>query len=287
MDERLPLTLRGRVVEPADFPAVMGVLNVTPDSFSDGGFTYTVDTAYRHALRMIDDGAEIIDIGPESTRPGSRGIDPEEQVRRAIPVIEKVREHNQETTISIDTRRAIVARAALAAGADWINDTGALRDDPDVVRVAAEQGASVVLMHRRGMPLDMQQGGGPQYDDVIGEISDFLVERAEFALTHGVRRDRIVIDPGIGFGKRAAHNLAILKHLGRFVQLGYPVLVGASRKTFIGDITGVPVPAGRVGGSVASAVLACFAGAAVVRVHDVGPTVQAVRMARAVQSYNG
>jgi dihydropteroate synthase len=282
MDPSLPLTLRDRVVAPAEFPVVMGILNVTPDSFSDGGFNFNVEAAYRHALRMIDAGAEIIDVGPESTRPGARSIDPEEQVRRAIPVIERIRNRNTWTTISIDTRSAAVARAAIAVGADWINDTAALRDDPDMVRVAAERGASIVLMHRRGTPLDMQQGGGPQYDDLIQEIADFLAERAAFAFSHGVRRDGILIDPGIGFGKRVEHNVAILKHLNRFVQIGYPVLIGASRKGFIGEITEEPAPAARLGGSVACAVLASFAGAAVVRAHDVGATLQAIRVARAV-----
>lgn len=277
------LTLRDRVVSPDGWPVVMGILNVTPDSFSDGGVAFGPEDAHRRVLRMIDEGADIIDVGPESTRPGSRGVDPQEQIRRAVPVIERIRKSNSWTTISIDTRYAAVAKAAIEAGADWVNDTAALRDDSALVEVIAKHGASVVLMHRRGTPLDMQQSGGPRYENVIDEISEFLAERAAFATNNGISCERILLDPGIGFGKRVEHNIAILKHLSRFVELGFPILIGASRKGFIGEITREAAPSLRIGGSIGCAVLATLAGAAVVRAHDVGPTVQAVKVARAVQ----
>ena len=187
---------------PPSPPLVMGILNVTPDSFSDGGDYFTRDAAVAHALNMIAEGADIVDIGGESTRPGAVPTPAEEQMRRAIPVIRAIRLRNSDIAISIDTRAAAVARAAVDAGADIINDVSALRDDPDMADVVAASGAAVVLMHRRGTSGDMQDGGGPLYDDVIAEISAFLQQRRDFAAGRGIDRSRIILDPGLGFGKR-------------------------------------------------------------------------------------
>ncbi len=268
---------------PPSPPLVMGILNVTPDSFSDGGDYFTHDAAVGHALNMIAEGADIIDVGGESTRPGAEPTPAEEQMRRAIPVIRAIRTRNSDVAISIDTRAAAVARAAVDAGADIINDVSALRDDPDMVDVVAASGAAVVLMHRRGTSRDMQNGGGPHYDDVIAEITAFLQQRRDFAAGRGIDRSRIILDPGLGFGKRIEHNLSILRHLDRFVALGQPVLVGASRKRFLGSVLDVDEPRQRLAGSLACAVIAALAGAAVLRVHDVLDTVEAVRLCSAVR----
>ena len=260
----------------------MGILNVTPDSFSDGGDYFTRDAAIAHALNMIAEGADIIDIGGESTRPGAEPTPAEEQMRRAIPVILAIRMRNSDIAISIDTRAAAVARAAVDAGADIINDVSALRDDPDMADVVAASGAAVVLMHRRGTSADMQDGGGPHYDDVIAEITAFLQQRRDFAAGRGIDRSRIILDPGLGFGKRVEHNLTILRHLDRLVALEQPVLVGASRKRFLGSVLGVDEPKQRLAGSLACAVIAALAGAAILRVHDVRATVDAVQLCSAV-----
>ena len=260
----------------------MGILNVTPDSFSDGGDYFTHDAAVGHALNMIAEGADIIDLGGESTRPGAEPTPAEEQMRRAIPVIREIRTRNSDVAISIDTRAAAVARAAVDAGADIINDVSALRDDPDMADVVAASGAAIVLMHRRGTSRDMQNGGGSHYDDVIAEITAFLQQQRDFAAGRGIDRSRIILDPGLGFGKRVEHNLTILRHLDRFVALEQPVLVGASRKRFLGSVLGVDEPKQRLAGSLACAVIAALAGAAILRVHDVRATVNAVRLCSAV-----
>jgi len=267
---------------PPSPPLVMGILNVTPDSFSDGGDHFSHDAAVGHALNMIAEGADIIDIGGESTRPGAEPTPAEEQIRRAIPVIRAIRTRNSDIAISIDTRAAAVARAAVDAGADIINDVSALRDDPDMADVVAASGAAIVLMHRRGTSRDMQNGGGSHYDDVIAEITAFLQQRRDFAAGRGIDRSRIILDPGLGFGKRVEHNLTILRHLDRFVALEQPVLVGASRKRFLGSVLGVDEPKQRLAGSLACAVIAALAGAAILRVHDVLDTVEAVRLCSAV-----
>ena len=278
----MQLDLRDRIVEPSYWPVVMGVLNVTPDSFSDGGRFVESDDAVTAALRMIADGAAIVDVGPESTRPGSSSVSVDEQISRAIPVIERIRTQDAAITVSIDTTSAKVARAAIDAGADMINDTSALRDDPAMAEVAARTGALLCLMHRRGMPAEMQLGGGPVYGDVIAEILAFLKERVELAAEAGIARERILIDPGIGFGKRTEDNLAIMKNINRFVELGHPVLIGASRKRFIGEVLGVDDPCDREAGSMTCAVLAAQAGAAIARVHDVRATVEAIRLHKAI-----
>lgn len=257
---------------------IMGVLNCTPDSFSDGGRFLATDAAVEHARQMIVDGADIVDVGGESTRPGALPVDPDEQIGRTASVIKRLREF-WDGPISIDTTNAAVARAAIAAGANWINDISAFRDDPEMATVAANTGSVVVLMHMRGTPRTMQ--AAPEYSDAVTEIRDFLAERAAWAVRAGVRPDRIVIDPGIGFGKRQEDNLAILGNLPRFVELGYPVLVGASRKSFIGKITGDD-PGARLEGSLASAVWAALNGAKIIRVHDVASTRRALAVAEAI-----
>jgi len=261
----------------------MGILNVTPDSFSDGGHHFTHDAAVEHALKMIAEGAAIVDIGGESTRPGAEPTPAEEQIRRTIPVVRSIRKRNPDIAISMDTRSAAVARAALDAGADIINDVSALRDDPDMADVVAASGAAVVLMHRHGNSENMQDGGGPHYHDVIAEIAVFLRQRRDFATGSGIDRSRIILDPGLGFGKRVEHNLSILRHLDRFVALEQPVLIGASRKRFLGSVLGADEPKQRLAGSLACAVMAALAGAAILRVHDVRATVDAVRLCSAVK----
>ncbi len=260
----------------------MGILNVTPDSFSDGGDHFAHQDAVAHGLRMIAEGADITDVGGESTRPGADPTSPEEQLRRTIPVIRVLRQHNPDIIISIDTRSAAVARSALEAGADMVNDVAALQDDPDMAGVIAASSAAVVLMHRRGTSADMQVDGGPHYDDVIAEISEFLRERRDFAVRSGIDRSRIIFDPGLGFGKRVEHNLTILRHLDQLVALGQPLLIGASRKRFIGSVLGEDDPRRRLAGSLACAVQAALEGASILRVHDVRPTVEAIRLIFAV-----
>lgn len=278
----MQLAFRDQIVEPSDWPVVMGVLNVTPDSFSDGGRFESSGDAVSAAMGMIADGAAIVDVGPESTRPGSSSVSDDEQISRAVPVIERIRSEDAAITISIDTTSARVARAAIDAGADMINDTSALRDDPEMAEVAARSGTLLCLMHRRGVPEDMQRGGGPVYADVIAEILAFLKERVELAADAGIARERIVIDPGIGFGKRTEDNLVIMKNINRFVEAGYPVMIGASRKRFIGEVLGVDDPSDREAGSLTCAVLAAQAGAAIVRVHDVRATVEAIYLQKAI-----
>lgn len=278
------LTLRERTVEPAEVPVVMGVLNVTPDSFSDGGEFNCVERAVTRAREMIAEGAQIIDVGPESTRPGAPPVPVEDQIARAVPVIEALRSSDAQIAISIDTRSARVAEAALTAGADIINDVSALRDDPGMAELAVRAGCSVILMHMRGTPADMQQGGGPAYADVVEEVCSFLAERVRFARAQGIDPTRIIVDPGLGFGKRLEHNLALVKHLARVVELGYPVLLGASRKTFIGKLLGIEAPKERKAGSLTCALLGALAGVTIIRVHDVRATVEALRMLAAVRA---
>ena len=261
----------------------MGILNVTPDSFSDGGDYFDLDAAIARAQAMIAEGADIVDVGGESTRPGAEPTPEDEQLRRTIPVISAIRGRDPNVAISIDTRSAAVAQAALDAGADIVNDVSALRDDPDMAGVVAVSKAAVLLMHRRGTSADMQEGGGPHYDDVIGEISAFLCERRDFAAARGIDRGRIIFDPGLGFGKRTEHNLTILRHLDRFAAFGQPVLVGASRKRFLARGLENDDPKQRLAASLACAALASMAGAALLRVHDVRETVDVARLCAAVQ----
>jgi len=257
----------------------MGVLNVTPDSFSDGGQFFETDKAIEHGLQMAADGAAIIDVGGESTRPGSAPVSTEEQIKRVVPVIKALRE---ETTvpISIDTCNYEVAEAALNAGAAMINDITALRDER-MSRLAAKQQVPVVLMHMQGTPQTMQIE--PKYGDVVGEVLQFLLGRAKRAQKFGISKDRIFIDPGIGFGKTLEHNLLILRSIRKFVETGYRVLVGTSRKSFIGQITGREKPSDRIFGTAASVALCAAAGVSIVRVHDVAEMVDVIKVVRAVE----
>lgn len=257
---------------------VMGILNVTPDSFSDGGNYSTPQAAADAALRMVEGGADLIDVGGESTRPGAEGVSEREELRRVLPALEKLRAASA-VPVSVDTSKAAVAEAALAAGADIINDVTALRGEPRLAEVAAASGAPVVLMHMQGEPRDMQKN--PVYVDVAREVRKFLLERAEAAVRAGVKRERIILDPGFGFGKTFAHNAELLRRLEELTSLDYPVLVGMSRKSMIGHALGLEVSDRLLPGA-ALAVLAAERGAAVIRTHDVQETVRAVRMAEAV-----
>lgn len=255
-------------------PAVMGILNVTPDSFSDGGRSFEVEAAVAHALRLIEDGADLLDVGGESTRPGATPVSADEEIRRVVPVIEALRGRIA-VPISIDTMKAEVARAALAAGAEVVNDVGGATLDPAMIDVVAEAGAGLVIMHMRGTPTTMQQD--PRYADVVAEVLDFLAAAVERAERAGIARHRIAVDPGIGFGKRTEHNVALLRGIPRLSELGCAVLIGTSRKGLLGKWTGRETGDRRVA-SVASALAALAAGADVVRVHDVAETVDAIKV---------
>ncbi len=261
-------------------PLVMGVLNVTPDSFSDAGEFFDTRTAIARAKAMIEEGADLLDVGGESTRPGSDPVPVREQIRRTQPVIAAVHEAFPKVPISIDARLREVAEAALDAGAEIINDVAALRDDPEMGRLAAEREVPVVLMHMLGRPKTMQKE--PRYDDVIGDIAGFLRERIDAAIEAGIERGRILVDPGIGFGKTARHNLEIIQRWGELAELDAPLLIGPSRKRFIGHVLGIDDPHQRVIGTAAVLVAATLAGVHVVRVHDVREAVEATRMAHAI-----
>lgn len=263
-----------------DRPLVMGIVNVTPDSFSDGGQFLQADHAVGHALKLIEEGADLIDIGGESSRPGAESVPIEDELQRVVPVVEQLRSQT-ETPISVDTYKSEVAHAALEAGADIINDISALRMDPEMVRVIAQSGAPIILMHMLGTPATMQQS--PHYTNCVEEISAFFVQRIAFAVQHGIARERIIVDPGIGFGKRFEDNLDLLRALHRFTQFGLPLLVGASRKSFISRVTGAQTsPTERLGGSIAAAVVARQRGANILRVHDVAATIEAIKVAEAI-----
>ena len=260
---------------------VMGIVNVTPDSFSDGGRYLDPEAGLAHARRLIAAGADILDIGAESTRPGAEPVDEDEEIARAVPLIAAIRAES-DVAISIDTMKPRVARAAVAAGANLWNDVAALRFLPDAPAVAAELGCEVVLMHMQGEPRTMQ--ADPQYGDVVAEVRAFLAERAQAAMAAGVARDKIWLDPGIGFGKRLEHNLALLAHLEEIAGLGFPVLLGVSRKRFIAalDPAAGEAPDARLAGSLAAALAGVQAGAAALRVHDVAETVQALKVWSAI-----
>lgn len=276
-DTSLQLDCNGRVLR-LDRPQVMGIVNVTPDSFSDGGAHFDAEAAVAHGLRLAEEGAAILDIGGESTRPGAQEIAVDEELRRVIPVIERLA---QDTTlpISIDTRKPEVMRAAVAAGAGMINDVCGLRSE-GALDAAAALGVPVVLMHMLGEPRSMQEA--PDYDDVVGEVHRFLAERIFAAEMAGIARKNIVVDPGFGFGKTTAHNLQLLAQLERFTELGVPVLAGLSRKRSIGELTGRAEPRARVAGSVAAHLIAAQHGALLLRVHDVAATVDALKVWHAV-----
>ncbi len=255
-------------------PLVMGILNVTPDSFSDGGRHFSISNAVAAAVEMAAHGADIIDIGGESTRPYSTPVSAEQEMARVIPVIEQLA-GKIEVPISIDTSKSIVARVAVAAGAEIINDVTGLEGDPDMAQVAAETGVGVCVMHMRGTPQTMQDD--PQYDDVVEEIDDYLRQRLDWCIAQGIQADRVCLDPGIGFGKTHAHNLELLRATERFTRIGVPILIGHSRKGFVGKVLGdstIDRDYGTIGVSLAVAA----AGADVIRVHAVRPTVEALRL---------
>ena len=271
------LDCAGRLLK-LDRPRVLGIVNLTPDSFSDGGEHATVDAAIAHGLKLAEEGADVLDIGGESTRPGADDVSLEEELRRVLPVIEALA---QRTTlpISIDTSKPEVMRAAVAAGAGMINDVQALRRD-GALEAAAALGVPVVLMHMLGEPRSMQDA--PHYDDVVADVHRFLAERIFAAEMAGVAKKNIVVDPGFGFGKTIAHNLALLAQLERFTELGVPLLAGLSRKKTIGELTGRSDPHDRIHGSVAAHLIAAQRGAMLLRVHDVAATIDALKVWNAV-----
>lgn len=258
---------------------IMGVLNVTPDSFSDGGEYFDTSRALAHAEDMIRAGADIIDVGGESTRPGSEPVPAEVELARVAPVIEGIAGMGTGVAISIDTWKSAVAERALDLGAHAVNDISGLRFDPQLAALAARYGAGLVISHVKGVPKNMQID--PTYDDVVSEVKDFLLSAATKAIDAGVDRRSIVVDPGIGFGKRLEHNLSLLKRLGEIAELGYPVLIGPSRKAFIGALTGAPA-GDRVEGTLAASALGVAHGASIVRVHDVKEARRALAVADAI-----
>lgn len=265
---------------PTDRPLVMGIVNVTPDSFSDGGTAFALSDAVARAGAQSAAGADILDIGGESTRPGAEVVPIDEEIRRTAPVIAAIRADGIDTPISIDTRKSRVAAAAIEAGATIVNDVSALSYDADLARVTAEAGVPICLMHAQGTPQTMQND--PQYGDVLREVYDYLRARMDVALEAGIAPERLITDPGIGFGKTVAHNLALLQGLSLFQSLGAPVLLGASRKRFIGTLSGVQDAAARMPGSLGIALHAAAQGAQILRVHDVAETVQALSLWRAL-----
>ena len=261
---------------------IMGVVNVTPDSFSDGGRYLDATAAIEHGLELEAQGAAILDVGGESTRPGAPPVSEDEELRRVMPVIEGLIERGRGARISIDTYKSRVAASALAAGATMVNDVTAMRGDPDMARVIASTGALCCLMHMLGDPRTMQDD--PHYDDVVNDIKVFLEQRLKFATRAGIARERIVVDPGIGFGKTVAHNLELLRRLSEFRDLGRPLMIGTSRKSFLGRLTGRDSPDDRLAATIATNVIAYERGARVFRVHDVAPVRDALTVTAATVS---
>ncbi len=261
---------------------IMGILNVTPDSFSEGGLYLDKSAAIKRAIQMVEDGADIIDIGGESTRPGSEPVTIEEELRRTIPVIEVLAKEDK-VPISIDTYKSEVARRALDAGASMVNDISGLRFDPEMPNVVSEYKVPVVIMHIKGRPKDMQQN--PVYEALIPEIMDYLREGIKIARQSGIPEDKIIIDPGIGFGKTFDHNLRIIKHLREFTFLEKPILIGPSRKAFIGKILGDVPPIERIEGTAAAVAVSIINGANIIRVHDVKEMVKVAKIADAIKNY--
>jgi dihydropteroate synthase len=264
-------------------PRIMGILNVTPDSFSDGGEWFAFDQAVAHARGLIAEGAHILDVGGESTRPGAAPVDVDEELRRVVPVVAGL--HDAGVQISIDTMKLAVAEAAVAAGATYVNDVTAFRHEPELAGFVADRGCECCLMHMLGEPRTMQRD--PVYDDVVDDVRAFLEERARFAIAAGVAEERIMVDPGIGFGKTLVHNLELLRRLDEIVATGFPVVIGTSRKSFLGRLTGRDDPHERVAATLATTVLAYERGAAVFRVHDVAPTRDALAVATATLRADG
>jgi dihydropteroate synthase len=262
---------------------IMGIVNVTPDSFSDGGEWFERDAAIAHARRLVEEGAEILDVGGESTRPFADPVAAAEELRRVVPVVEALADAGAQ--LSVDTMKLDVARAAVDAGATFVNDVTAFRHEPAMAALVAERGCDCCLMHMLGEPRTMQVD--PRYDDVVSEVKAFLEERASFAVAEGVAEDRVVVDPGIGFGKTVDHNLELLDRLGEIVALGFPVLLGTSRKAFLGRLAGREDPHDRVAATVATNVIGLERGATVFRVHDVAATADALTVAAATLRRHG
>jgi len=269
-------------------PLVMGILNTTPDSFSDGGRYYPTEAAVARASEMLAEGADIIDVGGESTRPGAAAISEDDELRRVVPVVRGIASRHPDATISIDTTKTVVARAAVDAGAHIVNDVSGLRFDPAIAGVCATHGAGLVLMHSRGDDVtELASFEHAAYDDVVREVCAELEDAFTIALEAGVRRDAIAFDPGIGFAKRGAHSLVLLARLGDLASLGYPILVGVSNKRFIGEITGVAEPAQRQAGTLGAIVSALTLGAHIFRVHDIRPAREALDVAWAILNGRG
>jgi dihydropteroate synthase len=262
---------------------IMGILNVTPDSFSDGGEWWDFDEAVAHGRQLIADGADILDVGGESTRPGAEPVAVDEELRRVVPVVRALRDAGAQ--LSVDTMKLTVAEAAVSAGATYVNDVTAFRNDPELAGFVADRKCDCCLMHMLGEPRTMQHD--PRYDDVVDDVRAFLEGRIEFAVREGVREERIMVDPGIGFGKTLDHNLELLRRLDELVTLGFPVVVGTSRKSFLGRLTGREDPHERVAATLATTVMALERGASVFRVHDVAPTRDAVTVAAATLRADG
>jgi dihydropteroate synthase len=281
------LRLKGATLDLSGRTHIMGILNVTPDSFSDGGRFVAASgrgapetgRAVEAALRMVEEGADMIDVGGESTRPGSDRLTAEAETARVIPVIEGIKRHS-DVPISIDTYKAVTARAAVGAGASIINDISGLTLDPGMPAAAAETGAALIIMHMKGTPADMQDD--PRYDDLVGEVAGFLRASSKRALAAGVAEDRILLDVGIGFGKTVEHNLTLIRRLSEFADIGFPLVLGVSRKAFIGGLTGGAGPSDRLEGTIAASVLGIVRGANVLRVHDVKAAKRAALVADAV-----
>ncbi len=269
--------LRTRRIGNRDHTLIMGVVNVTPDSFSDGGDFADATEAIAHGRRLVSQGADVVDIGGESTRPGSEAVSADDELARVLPVVKALADDG--VVVSIDTSKAAVAEQALAAGAEIVNDVSAL-GDPDMAGLVATTGAGVVLMHMRGKPSTMQQD--PSYDDVVAEVRDELLEAARVAESAGIRIDQICLDPGIGFGKTVSHNLTLLRRLNQLTEAGYPILLGTSRKSFLGSIAEVPNAKDRDLATAATTALAVAAGVFCVRVHDVPGNLQSARIADAI-----
>ncbi len=266
-------------IRQAASPLIMGILNLTPDSFSDGGLFVKKDQALQHVLRMIDEGADIIDVGGESTRPGAAEVSEDEECQRVIPVIEMIRAETA-IPVSVDSSKPGVMKAALEAGASMVNDVNALRSE-GAVELVADYNVPVCLMHMQGSPRTMQKD--PHYDDVVSEVKDFLKQRMQACIAAGIKKENLVIDPGFGFGKKLEHNLSLFKHLDAFAELDVPVLVGVSRKSMIGQVLDNAPVDERLFGSVALATLAAWMNSAIIRVHDVKATADAVKLCQAVK----
>lgn len=261
-----------------DVPCLMGIVNVTPDSFSDGGAFFDRDAAVRHCLKLYEDGAAIIDIGGESTRPNAAEVSPDEEINRVVPVISGLKNINPEIIISIDTRKAEVAQAAVEAGADIINDISGLEHSPEIAGIAAENNTGLILMHMRGTPENMQEPEKLVYKDVTGEVVAFLTRAAQKALDCGVKRENIILDPGIGFSKDVEQNMLLIREIERLKKSGYAVLVGHSRKSFIGNLLELGRPEDRLAGTIAVSLYLASRGVEILRVHDVRENMDALKM---------